>query len=173
MIESSWFSGPPGLHKSLLSNLMTWVTPYSWKGQAVVVTEQKHLWILRMFVNTPQSPNFKGSLSHFPIPSKVGLSQWHLLLREVQVPWPSKLHLSPRRSYFELASGRPVSRWKHHPNLKTNRLIRISQLHWVHSLLVLTWTEVQQAFWKRCLGLQEWQSTHRGLCAKGGWVWIH
>lgn len=108
--------------------------------------------------NTPPISQLQG----FTFPSKVGLSQRHLLLWEVQVPWPSKL-----------ASGRPVSRWKHHPNLKTNRLIRISQLHWVHSLLVLTWTEVQQAFWKRCLGLQEWQSAHRGLCAKGGWVWIH
>lgn len=65
MIESSWFSGPPGLHKSLLSNLMTWVTPYSWKGQAVVVTEQKHLWILRMFV-LKTLPNLPTSRVHFP-----------------------------------------------------------------------------------------------------------
>lgn len=65
MIESSWFSGPPGLHKSLLSNLMTWVTPYSWKGQALVVTEQKHLWILRMFV-LKTLPNLPTSRVHFP-----------------------------------------------------------------------------------------------------------
>ena len=51
-----------------------------------------------------ESPNFKGSLSH-PVAPKVGLSQWHLLLWEVQVPWTSKLHLSPhtRSYYFERA----------------------------------------------------------------------